>query len=814
MGMILERTMGKRKKLPLILHPVTSKEDCVHSSRKVGVYVPKRRKHSRNDIRNRIWKAIWNGLVSAGFGRKRGAFVFLEWYLRAYHRGPDYIIRTVKNLFFNCRRYALADVRFTKSDFLATTDIPRRLLKWLSIQSPSDLIQFSMSGRSLPECPSNKLRVSDVTKHCESLAFSSPHLFNRTMRESLVDFVRNHVNKKGLPVEDIFKPATEPRFSGKSVYENSSRKGGYAAHICQALDDKRERIARSRSDEASPAISLVTQRLSESLSDVRLDYEHLGLFNKIKENEEVPFHDEFPNPWFHANSRMATAQLLDSVEFRDWHHTEFFPVVHRAACIPERGWKNRIVTVPPSGLVSHGELTRSVLYKSLRKEKRLLGLFEGDPLRHLSEAFPRLKEGHLAISADLSKATDGIHHTVIGAICQGLREAGLPESMCQSYLETLGAGVKQHFVEYNARDLSVKYRNAHPEFYNSRTGRYRVPMDRGSPMGTPLSFFTLCMVNLWAADVFEYAAICGDDLVAFGSPSAYRLYRDRIGSAGCGLNEDKTILSTIGGTFCERFFVCRDEGIGEIPVVSLKSIVGGSSKGSPAGVIDFNFNIYGPNKDERRRAQLITRCASACLRDQIRVAASKGRHRYLPSILGGLGHPCKGVRSLPKGLSAKLFSMIRGDQQGFLDFSRALRRSPLPDRLSAETYDFSKFLIRSFVDMNVMESVDETDPPSEDATRYESSFDEVASYEDSHIIKTFVSQGGRFRNTSNRSLSSILKLSFPEVPIIGAYPARTPMRNVINEFLVRVARDPVRISTMMTMYIRTFQEYTAETPSP
>nr|AXA52546.1 putative RdRp [Linepithema humile narna-like virus 1] len=215
-------------------------------------------------------------------------------------------------------------------------------------------------------------------------------------------------------------------------------------------------------------------------------------------------------------------QMADSKEFSP-----------RVIGVPEYGWKTRVLTLFPNYALTPGDLIRQQLWPLVSEEEWLdadrvpsWNLFNN----MLSRSLDRVGTW---VSCDLSNATDYVPHLYCKALWAGIYDA-------------LGVSEGSWVRRYTEKMFS-------PMVIAGTKGRITF---RGTQMGTPLSFMTLCLLHRFAVvrSGFEYCPhlIRGDDLIGcFHKP---RIYMGMLEELGFKINKAKTFLSTIGGTFAERTF--------------------------------------------------------------------------------------------------------------------------------------------------------------------------------------------------------------------------------------------------------------------
>jgi len=350
---------------------------------------------------------------------------------------------------------------------------------------------------------------------------------------------------------------------------------------------------------------------------------------------------------------LGTLLSLEEFESRIDQYDSADGFVHQAAAIGEQGYKVRIITVPPGSVFTAGDRVRRRVFPVLRKLDPRLQSFE------IAVKEGRLKQlclepGEGWLSADLTKATDGFSHDAIRAVIRGLEKAGLAPTLCRLASESLGVGSRLHHVRYRISDLTEEGRTlvVNRNWVDNQDRAFAlVPMMRGCLMGTPLSFTVLSLINGWACEVLgPKTHIMGDDVVSATPPNRIGAYRSRVEAVGSGLHEKKSFFGTRGFTFCETFALSVGEGVGCVPdffnPYPLKQYMRDGS-----GVME-RGDYYEPQwKSLRRVARVLVKNARAKARRLLRPPE-------LPVALGGLGHPSKGMRSIPKVVRAQLFGLI------------------------------------------------------------------------------------------------------------------------------------------------------------
>jgi len=334
------------------------------------------------------------------------------------------------------------------------------------------------------------------------------------------------------------------------------------------------------------------------------------------------------------------------------------PIVHNATVIAEQGCKARIITVPPAGIYTLGDMVRQKVWPAvLKADSRARPFIESvnDEMivQDLENQNLSLRNGEAYLSADLTKATDGFYHNAVHAVLRGMSRAGLGEAWREIAAESLGLGRNQHYVRYRHSDLAA----IDPQvviagsFTTTVEGaRYvYVPQRRGTLMGTPLSFTILTLINGWACTPLgPRTRICGDDVLSACKVPAIQQYSTRVEAVGSGLHQQKSFYGTRGFTFCEVF------GLGCGPVEFF----------NPYPLKQFMRDGYGvmdPGKSGKYDVMHFGAIRRVCrvLLKHVRAKARRlGRPPELTAALGGLGHPSKGMRDIPKPVRASLRTLV------------------------------------------------------------------------------------------------------------------------------------------------------------
>jgi hypothetical protein len=274
--------------------------------------------------------------------------------------------------------------------------------------------------------------------------------------------------------------------------------------------------------------------------------------------------------------RARVARIIRDASLRKFMAREG-PLPCKVTVVRERGFKARVVTKSPADVVEVGHLLRSIVWPMLTHDERVNAAIEGGRLETVFTSF--LEEplevpialGDLAIvSADLTKATDGLTRDAIFAVWDGVCEgAGLGDDVAALGRRILGP-------------MSIDYDGVLPNVEETA---------RGCLMGLPLSWFILSIINIWAASLsisdachqtglpgkwntamYVRFATCGDDLLAVMPTRAHFGYESRIAAVGSGLSIGKHLVSSHLALFTEQMAWFRHEE-GPVPTETLQAYV-------------------------------------------------------------------------------------------------------------------------------------------------------------------------------------------------------------------------------------------------
>lgn len=263
------------------------------------------------------------------------------------------------------------------------------------------------------------------------------------------------------------------------------------------------------------------------------------------------------------------------------------------------GMKARIVGVPDALTYIEGDWIRT-RHELMPESHWTIPPFPNDKL-------PRVMTGKKKfVSVDLTSATDGLRLDAIGAVVEGWYEAGAISSSERALARTT-LGLEPHAIWHTER------------------GARR--MERGSPMGTPLSFPVLSWVNAWASQAFDSYVTHGDDGVGVVTHD-FQLdeYETAITAVGGEVNRTKTFIGP-NWTACEIFGRLGQYG----------TRVSGMHRPPPIPSSEIKAPIVAPPCDG-----IYLRRLERVMRTRFPWASRDPRMR-LPAAVGGLGYTGRGL---------------------------------------------------------------------------------------------------------------------------------------------------------------------------
>jgi len=534
---------------------------------------------------------------------------------------------------------SLRDVCLTDRVVAYVEEVPRPIQRWLRRMCTSEarrVLAFTRFARGLPKA--SPLLISEgLLNHARNI--SEHHVTDPTFQDSIEDYVVDMFGDKLRKRTWKHAPGSK-----NAVRECPGSKGGYDEHLRDLITrDLHGDLYRSDMEgrilEAARRSPLFPGK--DSLLNRLLNIVRRGPFNELEYPEVLQGYGTLLS--MENFSKLGQTGLATDVDFP----------VHVATPISEQGCKVRVITVPPASIFTAGTLCRYAVFPVLRKLDRRVRDFarrrlDDDKVRGFTGT---LRGDQQYLSADLTKATDGFSHDAIRAVLRGLYRAGLSPAYVDCASRSLGVEVgNKHYVEYpkssfTERDWQAVLNIPKALRVGEKQDRVRVPMERGCLMGTPLSFTILSILNGWACNALgPHTAICGDDVLSVTRPRNIGVYRQRVEAIGSGLHDKKSFFGRKGWTFCEVF------GLGD-PAKWYNPYPVKQFLRDGSGVMD-KGNYFAPQwKALRRVARVLCKPVRAKAR-RLR------RPPELPVALGGLGHPSKGVRDMPKSVRSQLYTLL------------------------------------------------------------------------------------------------------------------------------------------------------------
>nr|WPR16648.1 MAG: RNA-dependent RNA polymerase [Streptophyte associated narna-like virus 17] len=587
------------------------------------------------DSHTAVWQAVWAGFVASGISQEHGCWVFRSWVTKSGPRGVDWICDKVKDL-----SVSLRDVCLTDREVNYVEEVPKNLQRWLrrkALLSPRVILAFTRCARGLPKASASRISVG-LYNHAISISesISSSDVVCRSIEDAVAVKFGNSLRKQKWKYEPSSKNA---------VRESPGSKGGYDEYLRNLItEDLHGDLYRSEMEgrileaaRRSPPFPGKDSLLNRLLKIVRA-----GPFDELMYPEVL----------------QGYGTLLSMENFFKLGKDYDNMAIHVAAPISEQGCKVRVITVPPAGVFTAGTLARKTCWSILKKKDPRIADFE-KRLRDdgFVNGFMRpLRGDQQILSADLTKATDGFSHNAIRAVVRGMGRAGLSPLYTETILQSLGVGDTKHYVRYHRKSFTEKQWLVVSQLARSSVNPDEkfvdVPMNRGCLMGTPFSFTILSLLNGWACEALgTQVAICGDDVLAVCTQKQVDSYRIRVTDIGSGLHDKKSFFGKKGWTFCEVFGLYDDPAWEPSRWFNPYPIKQFMRDGN--GVMDKGKYFAPQWKALRRVARVLCKGVRA-------KARRLGRPPELPASLGGLGHPSKGMRDMPKIVRSQLYELVIG----------------------------------------------------------------------------------------------------------------------------------------------------------
>jgi hypothetical protein len=230
---------------------------------------------------------------------------------------------------------------------------------------------------------------------------------------------------------------------------------------------------------------------------------------------------------------------------------------NRVCTVPERGWKQRVVTAPTSEAAVAGTVLNRALFMGLRKEPRCALAIRG----RRREAVERATRSGIApssvvVSTDMSTASDGLPLDLVQAIVEGLIRGW--ESLPDVWANALRVLTGPQALVYPCGAEVIS--------------------SRGLLMGLGPTWPILSIAHLIWVDYsahlmdarwigYRCTAICGDDLIGFWPPRLYAAYQDAVTRSGCTFSKGKMYVHARGGNFTELTFLLKKDPVTFVPTI-------------------------------------------------------------------------------------------------------------------------------------------------------------------------------------------------------------------------------------------------------
>lgn len=564
-----------------------------------------------------------------------------KWVSACAPRGIDWLCAKLKDL-----AVTLRDVALTNREVDYVEEVPRRLQRWLRHIARVDArvcLAFTRYARALPK-GSRVAVMKAYTSHLENII--EPIHTDTQSLESLEQYVATRFGNKLRKRTWVSLPSSK-----NSVRDSSGSRGGYDAWLRTLVQDKfgggilDPSVWNKQRGRARLVVKITSALAGDRPAAEGAIYNRL--LRTLRGKSWATFRD-LPE----VLQCLGTLLSLEDFRRRKSSTGSLSGFVHQASALAEQGAKVRVITVPPGSVFTAGDRVRERVFTTLRKVDHRLADFESACEDGKLEDMI-LQPGEGWLSADLTKATDGFSHSAIRAVLRGLERAGLAPYMLELAAESLGVGERKHYVRYKCSDLSERGRtlveaNGYPV---DKDGFVVVPMERGCLMGTPLSFTILSLINGWCCNALgPKTHICGDDVISACTPRSIGAYRQRVTAVGSGMHDKKSFFGTKGGTFCETFILAQGATTGCVPVFfnpyPIKQFMRDGN-----GVMD-RGKYFAP------QWRALARVARVLMKPVRAKARRLLRPPELPVALGGLGHPSKGMRSIPKVVRAQLYGLL------------------------------------------------------------------------------------------------------------------------------------------------------------
>jgi len=276
------------------------------------------------------------------------------------------------------------------------------------------------------------------------------------------------------------------------------------------------------------------------------------------------------------------------------------PNCMRVVPLPERGYKCRVVTCSNARTVSEAHRERRRLWRIILRTPQIS--------RHLGAPAKSIRLdtfGHL-ISADLTKATDGLSHQALSWFC----------------------------LKFNL-DPRLIYRGFTVDDEGSILDYLR-----GAPMGMPATWaiLSLCHWMIIRETGAKRFAIRGDDAVFRMTSKQYKSYLRNLDNFGFEINAKKTFFSSDMVTFCERMYQLKGDSVHLLPHLGLRFT-------NPEKQVEVIRDLHLMTAESGLPVHVVHRAMEIGGSWLFALAKQCKVPKYLPSFYGGMGLPPKSAES-------------------------------------------------------------------------------------------------------------------------------------------------------------------------
>lgn len=439
-----------------------------------------------------------------------------------------------------------------RSPVECTSSVPRNVQKCLiqlASDRPTDGFCFSRLSRALPTPPKGSVRgaVLELRAVQTTECLTSGEALD-SIHSLVVEHFRAHPRR-------VREPKSLPA-SSSSCYENPGSRGGINGYLSAvanlylhgkggapkwaAFPCGRTHLLEDPFD--LPFFRKVEEKVPEELISVATD--SLGKFclRKVAHRFFSRRVEEYPIPTTVVD-REEAIRCLGVLALRVCRQSHDCGPRSRVEALRQPGLKVRVVGVPDALTFVEGDWIRRSCHLLAPGHWMFSADDSASPPPGLHDA---CGVGESFVSLDLSKATDGLSHRIIGAIVDGFADARV---------------IRPTDVPLARRSLGLEPRTKWSEAKRGLLSPDTWEAVRGSPMGTPLSFPCLSWASEWFTRGFGSSRHHGDDSVGRDMwDLGLTVAENRIDDAGARLNRSKTFISSFGWTMCEVLGLPRGRG--------------------------------------------------------------------------------------------------------------------------------------------------------------------------------------------------------------------------------------------------------------